>query len=229
MPELCVLVPSRGRPANIERLVQAMHQTCRGDTHLLLGLDRDDPELYRYLDQPEDALVSGEVEADLHQVVPWLNHLALAKAAEYPYLGHFGDDNLPRTVGWDVAVMAALREVPMCYADDLYHLRPKGSLCCHIFMRSQVVGALGYFGPPQFGSQFVDNVWLAWGRAIGIRFLDQVVIEHLHPGVGKAPMDPTYERNHALHAQGQAAYQRYLSDPGGLARDLERLRQALAG
>ena len=42
MTDLAVLVPSRGRPANVARLIEACAKTCRADTILHFGFDDDD-------------------------------------------------------------------------------------------------------------------------------------------------------------------------------------------
>ena len=109
----------------------------------------------------------------------------------------------------------------MCFGDDLYP-RQKGTLPCHIFMRSEIIRSLGYMGPPLFRSMFVDNVWMAWGAAIGIKFLPDVVIEHMHPGAGKAPMDETYARSAEQFAEGHQAYQHYMATD--YAADIAKIR-----
>ena len=38
--DLVLVVPSRGRPHNVARLIEAMDATCRGDTTLILGWTR---------------------------------------------------------------------------------------------------------------------------------------------------------------------------------------------
>jgi hypothetical protein len=194
----------------------ALEETCQGQTDLIVGLDLDDPKRREYQRLGVEFMLSGE----LHQVVAWMNWMARAWVKEYRLIGHIGDDNVPRTIGWDLRVMEALEEVPMCFADDLYP-RPKGTLPCHIFMRSEIIRSLGYMGPPLFRSMFVDNVWMAWGAAIGIKFLSDVVIEHMHPGAGKAPIDETYARSAAQFAEGHQAYQHYMATD--YASDVARL------
>jgi hypothetical protein len=74
MGDLAVLVPSRERPHNIARLIEAMDKTCRGDTTLIVGVDEDDPHLdeYRAFNECE-----VEVRPGLrHRLVRWLNLLA---------------------------------------------------------------------------------------------------------------------------------------------------------
>jgi hypothetical protein len=38
---------------------------------------------------------------------------------EYRFLGHIGDDNVPRSAGWDVRIMESLERNLFCFGDDL--------------------------------------------------------------------------------------------------------------
>jgi len=218
--DLLVIVPSRGRPGNVARLADAMEKTCWGDTTLLVGLDDDDPELAMY---PSGVLY--ELRTGLHQVVAWVNELAVPRTSEYRFIGTIGDDNVPRTSGWDVTMMNALEKNPFAFGNDLYPFRPPGALCCHVFCRSEVIAALGYFGPPALRHAYVDDVWMAWGLACGITFREDVIIEHLHYTNGAAH-DDTYARSQALMGADQAAYVEYCRD--GLAADIAKI-SAVAG
>jgi hypothetical protein len=219
--DLAVLVPSRGRPHNIERLLDAMDATCRGDTKLVVGVDHDDPTLREY------ELTCGtrcdlRIRTNLHRrLVGWLNNLSAFYRLEYPYLGHIGDDNVPRTVGWDVRVMESLERNLFCFGDDLDPGREPGSLSLTIFMRSQVVKTLGYMGPPQIQHMYVDPVWFAWGSRTSIEFLPDVVLEHMHYKVGKAGEDESYTASTALIPSDCANYNAYCDD--GLNTDIEKL------
>lgn len=226
MNDLLVAVPSRGRPASIGRLADAMLNTCQGDTTLLVGLDEDDPQLdtYKMLDL-RPMMVPYEVRSGMRQVVAWINELTVPLVGEYKYIGHFGDDNVPSTPGWDVRIMEALESAPFAFANDLYPRTP-GSLCCHVFCRSEVITKLGYFGPPLIRHMYVDVAWMAWGTACGITYLDDVIIEHLHYSVGKSPVDESYAASTALITGGDLAawhsYSRNLGT-GGLNDDIEKL------
>jgi hypothetical protein len=214
--DLLVVVPTR-RPGNAARLWDAMQETCRGDTTLVLGVDDDDPARDSYPDGPE-----YEVLPYPGSVVAWINALAVPRASEYRFTGTLGDDNLPRTAGWDVLLMKALEKTPFAFPNDLYPLRPPGTLCCHVFCRSEIVTALGYLGPPAFLSMYVDNVWTEWGNACGITFLDDVIVEHLHFTAGKAELDEVYARSSANMGQGQQAFWVYCQTQ--LAADVSTIR-----
>jgi hypothetical protein len=197
-----------------------MQKTCRGDTDLLVGLDADDPTLWEY--PQEQAYV---VQSGLRFAVAWLNELTVPRVGRYRFMGALGDDFVPRTVGWDVAVMEALGKTPFAYGNEKYPGRAPGESCCHIFCRSEVIGALGYLGPPALRHMYVDNIWVQWGQAAGITYLDDVIIEHLHPSAGKAQMDGTYQASAALMGADEAAWRTYCGDPDGLAADTGKLQE----
>ena len=232
--DLLLVVPSRGRPASIARLRAAMEATCKGDTFLVVGLDDDDPSLQDYISQA-DAGCTYVVRSGLRQVVPWINELATGRTGRFRFIGHVGDDNVPSTPGWDVRMMEALEHTPFAFGNDLYPTRPPGSLSCHIFMRSEVIAALGYMGPPSIRHMFVDVAWYAWGRGCGIEFLSDVIIEHLHYTLGRSPFDESNAASlactgadlgawHAYSRGGQLNADILKIDPGGRVFTPESLR-----
>ena len=221
MRDLAVLVPSRGRPASIARLWAAMQATCRGDTTLIVGLDDDDEGNYERIPG-----VKYEVRSGLRFLVVWLNELAVPAAEEYRFIGSLGDDFRPRTVGWDVRIMEALEKTAFAFGNDLAPREP-GSLCTHVFCRSEIIGALGYFGPPVFSHMYVDAAWMEWGKAVGITYLHDVTIEHLHYTVGKSPVDATYAASAPLMGPDEVAFRAYCDDPAGLAADIDKIKAVL--
>jgi hypothetical protein len=224
MADLALVVPSRERPHNIARLLEAMDKTCRGDTTLIVGVDDDDPCLDAYRAFANCEVV---VETGLHrQLVRWLNVLAVPRANEYRFIGHIGDDNVPRTVGWDARIIESLERqgTGFCFGDDLDPGRQPGSLSIHIFMTSDVIRRLGYMGPPRIQHMYVDPVWFAWGQATSIEFLPDVVLEHMHYTVGgKAPLDESYAASTGLIPQDCTNYNDYCEDPAGLNADIAKL------
>lgn len=221
MGDLAVIVPSRERPHNIARLLEAMDATCRGDTHLVVGVDDDDPTVDDYLGFTNCEVV---VEAGLRrQLVRWLNLLAFPRATEFRFVGHIGDDNVPSSVGWDVRIMESLEQHRFCFGDDLDPGRAPGSLSIHIFMTADTIQRLGYMGPPRIQHMYVDPVWYAWGKATSIEFLPDVVLEHLHYSLGRSPMDESYQHSTGLIPSDCTNYNDYCDDPDGMNADIAKL------
>jgi hypothetical protein len=216
---IVLVVPSRERPQNIAQLWDTLEKTCRTEVTLVVGLDEDDPTRDQYPPR-----LAYQVRSGLRHVVPWINELAVPLAGQYRFIGHVGDDNVFKTVGWDERVRKALEKTPFAFGNDLYPRTP-GSLCCHIFCRSQVVTALGYLGPTGLRHMFVDDVWWRWGQAAGITYLDDVIIEHLHYTVGKSPYDRSYAASTGLMAADRAAFRTYCKS-GRLNADIRKIDPA---
>lgn len=216
MRDLLLVVPSRGRPGNIRRLCDAMASTCTGDTTLVVGLDADDPARDQYPREPPKIIMDG-----MRRVVPWINYLALMFWGQYRCIGHIGDDNVPMTKGWDSAMIEALEDTPFAFANDLYPRAP-GSLSCHVFTRAEVIRALGYFGPPNIQHMYVDVAWMAWGKACGITYLHDVVIEHRHYTTGKSAADQSYHESTNLIPSDLVQWHQY-SRGGGLNADIAKI------
>jgi hypothetical protein len=159
------------------------------------------------------------------RLVRWLNDLAVPRASQYRFIGHIGDDNVPRTVGWDATIIDSLErqgDIGFCYGDDLDPGRAAGSLCLTAFMTSQVIQRLGYMGPPTIEHMYVDPVWFAWGNATSIEFLPNVVLEHMHYTIGgKAPLDESYQESTGLIPSDCANYNAYCDT--GLNEDIVKL------
>lgn len=199
---LTVLVPTRGRPNNLAELWTAFTETCTGDTRLFACVDDDDPELPEYKRIHEAAYEAGTADRDhprfLLLIGPrlrlggTLNMVAPYQAGWADYLGFMGDDHRPRTVGWDVAYMDALAALGtgLVYGNDLIQGE---TLPTQVAMTSDIVLATGHMVPPGMVHLFLDNAWLALGRALdAITYLPDVVVEHCHPIAGKAAWDPGY-------------------------------------
>lgn len=223
MGELALLVPSRARPHNIARLLDAMNRTCRADTTLIVGVDDCDPHLTEYRSFNDCEVIVQPRRPLVH----WLNDLAVPRAREYPFVGHIGDDNIPRTTGWDTMIIDSLQrqgDIGFCFGDDLDPGRAPGSLCLTAFMTSEVVRRLGYMGPPRLNHMYVDPVWFAWGNATSIEFLPDVILEHMHYTIaGKAPFDESYAHSTGLIPEDCGNYNDYCDDPEGLNADIVKL------
>jgi hypothetical protein len=221
--QLAMIVPSRGRPGNIAELQRAWDDTSTGEARLIVAVDDDDPALDEYVAQRGHLTVIGQ----RRRCAGTLNWLAPQWARRCYAVGFMGDDHRPRTAGWDGELLDALHELGtgLVYGDDLYQ---RERLPTAVAMTSDIVKVLGYMAPPGQVHLYLDDFWLLLGQRLGrIRYLDQVVIEHVHPFAGKAPSDPGYlEVNSAERArEDRAAWQLYAA--GQFEADLEKIRRVM--
>jgi hypothetical protein len=190
MKSLAVIVPSRGRPHNIWPLVQSMHDTKGIDTKLIISLDEDDPTLAQYQDLslPWD-WVSYEIGPRM-KLGPALNFHANRIKDDYDIIGFLGDDNRPRTVGWDWRVAKEMPPLGVVYCNDLIQ---RWKLPTAVFMDSLIVRTVGYFCAPGVIHLYNDDAWKMLGERLGtLTYIGDCVIEHCHPLVGTAVTDQGY-------------------------------------
>lgn len=189
--DLLMIVPSRGRPHNIAALWDAWSATSTGAAELLVAADDDDPTLPGYLQVCEELQIDLTVGPRL-RMVPTLNTVAVERAPHHFAVGFLGDDHRPRTVGWDAHYLAALKTLGtgFVYGNDLL---AGERLPTQWAQTSDIVQALGGMVPAQVKHMFADNTIWDLGHAIDrIRYLPDVVVEHMHPLANKASQDPGY-------------------------------------
>lgn len=229
MPELTFLVPSRMRPKNAVQLYEAFKETCTSDTKLVIVVDSDDPTLSVYytllngigqvqVAEPSRRGMVGALQCGFDS---FKDHLGFA-------VGFMGDDHRPRTVGWDTLYLEALRELGtgFVYGDDLFQHE---AIATQVAMTTDIPNALGYMCPPGFDHLCVDVVWNDWGTAIDkIRYLPDVIIEHVHYLAGKSKQDQTYAEVNSpqMGDHDNAEYRRY-HDSGEFQDDVDKLKALL--
>ena len=226
-PDLVLLVPSRGRPKNVSRLVQACALTCAAETKIHFGFDDDDDQLAQNI---------AAAAACPYTVLPrmnltgWTNRLAEING-DIPALGSFGDDMVPDTQGWDAALLAAL---PPGGGAAYAHSNRRDDIPEHIVISTNLVAALGKFVPvPGSGHWYIDEAWRdVYGPAGAgcLAFLPHILIRHLHPNVtGGDPPDRTYYDAAEEFEKDAAAYRRWRLSRRGMAADIDTVRRARAG
>jgi hypothetical protein len=217
---LWILVPSRGRPANIDRLVRTCALTCQADTHLHFGFDDDDPALadnitaaahHRYEVRPRMGLA------------PWTNYLAGLHLMDSDALASLGDDMVPVTDGWDAGLAGELERRGGGVAYPFDGRRSDIPEC--FIVSTPIVRALGWLAFPGSDHWFIDTALGDVAKPDRLFYRKDITVRHLHPNVaGGDPHDQTYEDASGRLGRDLAAYQRWrLMD---MPRDRETVRQA---
>ncbi len=233
--DLLVIIPTRGRPGAVPEIMQVWDDT-EATADVLFCVDKDDPELAGYKQQAES--YQNMASAARVRFVYWarkrlvgtLNQAAVKNAGDYRFLAFMGDDHRPRPADqpWDERIRICLSGGPgIVYGNDLLQ---GDAMATAVAMTSDIVQTLGYMAPPAMVHLCVDLVWLDWGHGTGrITYLDDMVIEHLHPAAGKAELDAGYEEANSEQqvSADSAAYYDY-RDNGGLEADLGKLRKLVA-
>ncbi|GLH94900.1 hypothetical protein [Phytohabitans aurantiacus] len=212
LPELLIVVPTRGRPQNIRRMLAAWTATgAQGVAELLIAWDADDPAADQYADIAAGAGLRRHVNRSQTPMVPTLEAALAPLVDQYPFLGCFGDDHLPRSAGWAAQLVDGLRHLGtgIVYGNDL-HRGP--DLPTAWAMTADIVRLLGRMVPAPVEHLYSDRSVLDLGRAARcIRYLPDTVIEHLHYAAHKAVKDAGYQRVNAAarYRADRVAYLRW--------------------
>lgn len=196
-----MIVPTRSRPQNLAPVVTAWRGTgaFTDGAALLFVIDDDDPAREQYHREFAAAYVPGAnmgmgVAARWEPLVPKLNRAARQYAAGAFALGFAGDDHLPRTTGWAARYVEELRALGtgIVHGND----GTRGELLpTEWAMTADIVTALDRMVPADVEHLFCDDAIKRLGlEADCLRYLPDVLIEHMHPLFGKALADAQYER-----------------------------------
>lgn len=195
--DLLVIVPSRGRPQNIARLLDSVRETRRTGTHVHVAVDEDDEKLPQY----RAVMAKAGAEGDILTTGPrkglcsWTNEIAAGQATRYPFLASLGDDHVPRTPGWDLALTRAITDmggIGFSYPWD----GTREDIPEAVVLSSDIVTALGWMCEPSLSHWYPDQVWADLGRGAGcLRHCRAIAVDHVHPATGQARADATTRDN----------------------------------
>lgn len=215
--DILVIVPSRGRPEATLDFYKSFIETAT-NSDLCFGLDDDDVEY------PRIPGVIYEVNPRL-RMNGTLNLIANKYANQYKYIAFLGDDHRPRTQGWDQLLVDSIKDLKngIAYGNDLL---AGENLPTAVLVDAAIVTTLGYMAPPALVHLYMDNFWRDMGNELGtLRYLPEVILEHMHFSNGKSAADFTYFEANAreMFEKDAQSYQEYVRN-GNFALDAEKLR-----
>lgn len=226
MRDLLIIVPARSRPQNIPRLLAAWDETnAWEDAEMRIDVDADDPTLPDYLavEMPPGARM---VVADVWRpLVPKLERAVAEEVDNYWALGFAGCDHVPRSHEWARRYIEELCQLGtgIVYGDDGYQHK---NLPTQWAMTADVIKALGRMVPAQVEHLYCDEAIRDLGRAAGcIKYVPDVLIEHMHPAAKKTEMDEQYRRVNSSeqYRRDRNAFRSWMN--GELQRQVRALRK----
>lgn len=235
MNPVLVLCPTRGRPERAKAMWRSFVESAAlPTTRLVLVVDHDDPKIAQYPPRggfterygwdPDAPFVLGLEPALTGNLTKATNTAASRFWRRDVIFGHVGDDHLFRTPGWDRRIAETLTTPGIAYGDDLLQGE---ALPTAVFMSSAIPRALGWFALPTTTHSHIDNAWKRLGEELNcLHYLPDVVIEHMHPGAGKAKRDAGYRAAGRAGVPDGHAFAEW--ERTGLAADVARVRAALA-
>ncbi|MBK8015763.1 MAG: hypothetical protein JNL33_12150 [Betaproteobacteria bacterium] len=195
---ISLLLPTRGRPQLVERLFKSIRET----TH---QLDRIEVVLYVDEDDAPSHCLADEVLQVVRIVGPpdtmGAYNTKCLERARGDIIMLANDDMVMRTGGWD----DRLRQVDLEFADKIYlaygnDLFKNRAWCTFPVLSRRTCELLAEPYPPVYRGAFIDSHLVDIFQRLQkageprIRYLPDVIFEHLHYRVGKGAFDETYQR-----------------------------------
>jgi hypothetical protein len=182
-----LLVPTRGRPEKArECWMMADGNAIMPDTQIMFVIDPDDDADY--------SVPTVTVKSEGGGMGPPLNAAVRRYWDDFDVIGFIGDDHRIRTLEWDKIVGEHLKRPGMLYGND----KSRTDIPTQVFMSSVIVKTLGWMALPGAKHLYLDNTWARLGRGADCLIYDEkLIIEHMHPTLGKAENDDGYKRVNA--------------------------------
>ncbi len=212
MKEIAIIVPSFRRQHKIEECVQAWKDTTSGRSDFILVLEEKD-EPYPEIDG------ITVIKGDYGSLSKAWNE-GFKAFPDYQYYTFINDDHLIRTKGWEEKVISALKNGGVAYGNDLIQGQ---RLATAATFSGDIIRKLGVVSLPELEHLYIDNYWMEIGRGIGkLFYLPDLIIEHMHPAAGKAPMDAEYQKSNSNYDKEHKIFNHWLEHQKQV--DIERLQ-----
>lgn len=202
------ILPSRGRPAEFNRFILAYFHTC-AEAVVFCYLDEDDPKLSEY----ERVCFPNHWKVKIGprvKIGPVFNQV-FQEFPDEPYYGFLGDDVVPLTDRWDEILIKAAGPDRLSYPDDCWYHQ---ELATHPVIGGELVRKVGFLAYGELKQYFIDTWWFYVAKSLDRAvYCPDVVFNHLHHQIGKAPVDDTYEGKWPDADSDRMIYETFVRDP----------------
>lgn len=185
-----LVIPTRGRPQNLQRLVHACAETgC--STPAWVRLDSDDS----FLSQYQDITFPAGWDVVVGQRLPLsaVYNEILTKKPDTPYWFFIADDVVPKTDGWDTKLIQKALPDGMAVPAGGHDLEGAP----HFVLSGDLVRSVGWLALPGLSRIYIDQVWIDIANERGVlRRIPDVILEHRHFSNRLSLFDETYRKPH---------------------------------
>lgn len=220
---ISVLVPTRNRPQNVQRLWKSILDTAQSpsEIEMVLYVDDDDTS-YDDLGLPVKIVKGPRI------VLSEMWNKA-AEEALGEILMYAADDIVFRTANWDGIVNSTFKNIPdgigFVFGNDGSKVHD-GRYGTHGFVTKKWVDTLGYVCPPHFSGDYSDTWINDIAKMVGRHIHVDIMTEHLHPDFGKTELDATYKEKYKRMKEDKVA-EKYASMHFERTQDADKLRKVM--
>jgi len=178
------ILPSRGRPQNVRRFIEA-YKISGGTTPVCLRFDEDDPQ--PEYDIPDNWLTWEGYQKPLSEIYNEFFY----KFPDLNWYGFIADDVVPLTAFWDQHLIAIAGKDGMAV--------PAGGETTggtpHFVLGGELVRDIGWLSLQGLERLYIDTVWADIAKEKDVlRFAPDILLEHRHFSNNQALFDKTYRK-----------------------------------
>lgn len=209
-----IIIPTKGRPKNIERFIETYKETG-AILPVTLLINYDERVLYDKIILPKNFYIKEF--SNKNSAAECVNQF-FRENLDFDYYGILADDVIPETDNWDIKMKEACGLEKLAWADDGIQGE---NLPTHPFIGGNLLRKIGFTAPPHVRHCYVDNFWKLVANVLGRGvYLPDIKLTHHHFLRG-AEMDDTY-KNQPDHEQDRIAFAQFI------ASEFQEVRKRLA-
>ena len=199
------ILSTRGRPQLCQRLLYSMIAAGTSSPGIVIVDDDNDPA-YRSLVLPNgwDLFLPRERRGQ-NANLNWVFKM-------YPnelWYGILNDDQIVRTTDWDKKLLAKSTPTNFVSSND-GHLGAS-RMAGGFIIGGNLARAWGWLSFPALWHWYADDVWEAFGRALGNWvYVGDVLVEHCHYKFGKSTFDDTYRQSESQADSDKACFEQFM-------------------
>ena len=220
------IVPSRNRPAKLERFLNSWIATTSGLADMLIALDDDDNSCDHLFAKFPTVIweKNSKVEGDSFLAI--LNRVAIRFVDDYRYLGFNEDDCIFHTTDYEEKFISKLKELgnnAIVYGNDMIDKKKRKNWIFFPIMNSSIVKRLGFMVPTSLRCMYADNFWVDMATHLETSYrFDDVLIQHLHYTMEGSPRDEISVDVDNSQSRDKRAYNEYLNT--SFYEDMKKLK-----
>ena len=222
--KIAIILPVRdgrlGRSSRLIRCLASYIEMTEGLSDIHLLHDEDECDIYHPIVEQYPQIINYCIPIGI-TLMQKINVHALDIASKYKYVGFIGDDIVFKTKFEQIFIdLLFSMGFGMVYGNDMVWGE---KLATHPFMTSNAITAVGFFGCPAVEHNYFDNYWQAiFGSLNKIVYLPEILMEHVHPIVGKEVADNIYKEIENKLQLDEIKFTRYMSN--NLVEDLDKIK-----
>jgi len=199
---------TRSRPTLFKRAMESIISNCESDNYVILvSIDKDDKSMDVEFDYENTMIVCKSSESKIHAI-----NRDFEFVSDWDILVNMSDDMVFTKKGFDNIIRQEFwATVKTMNLDWCLHF-PDGNrkdLITMAVMGREYYDRFGYVYHPDYKSLYCDDEMTAVAKQLcKYKYVDEQIVQHLHPAYGKAKFDKQYQHTESFNIVDRQTFER---------------------